>query len=89
MYTTDVLFYGFKSEKFVRVKKTRHEYKRKIKSSFIIFGVSENLKGFVFEVHSKTLGSGTPILGSGKALCTVASPGIFGWWGKGGHRKNL
>ena len=68
MYTTDVLFYGFNCEKFARVKKTRHEYKRKIKSSFDIFRVPRDPRGFIFGVHSRILGSGTPILGSGKAL---------------------
>ena len=71
MYTTDVLFYGFKSENFVRVKKTRHEYKRKTKPSFVIFGVPRDPKGFIFGVHSRILGSGTPILGSGKALRSI------------------
>ena len=56
------------AKKLFRVKKTRHKYKRKIKSSFAMFGVPRDPKGFIFGVHSIILGSGTPILGSGKAL---------------------
>ena len=73
MYTTDVVFCGFGGEKFFIVKKTRHEDKRKIKSSFVIFGVPKDPKGFIFGVHSRILGSGTPILGSGKALTRTSA----------------
>ena len=55
--------YGFGGEKFVRVKKTRHKDKRKLKSSFVIFGVPKDPKVFIFGVHSRILGSGTPNIG--------------------------